>query len=139
MSGWDVAGIIIAVFWAILVCFLAYMLVHVARVLRETTVLVSEVTEQTVPLLGEVTATVTNANAQLVRIDSITSSVQHVAANASKLSTLLAATLGNPLVKTAAFAYGVRKAMRDRSRHGAERRVTASTRAERAAGRSGRG
>ena len=47
MEAWDVAGIIIAVFWAILVCFLAYTLVHLTKVLKQTTVLVSNVTEQT--------------------------------------------------------------------------------------------
>jgi uncharacterized protein YoxC len=136
VSGWDVAGIIIAVFWAILVCFLAYVLVHVARVLKETTVLVSEVTEQTIPLLGEVTTTVTNANTQLTRVDAITSSVQTVAGNASNLSSLFAATLGNPLVKAAAFTYGVRKAMKDRSRRDIEKRVRSEVRAERAGRRS---
>jgi uncharacterized protein YoxC len=139
VSGWDVAGIIIAVFWAVLVCFLAYVLIHVARVLQETTVMVSEVTEQTVPLLAEVRTTVTHTNAELTRVDAITSSLQNVAENASSLSSLFTATLGNPLVKAAALSYGLRKAMKDRSRHDVEKRVRAEIRAERAARRSGRG
>jgi uncharacterized protein YoxC len=139
VSGWDVAGIIIAVFWAILVCFLAYVLIHVARVLQETTVLISEVTEQTVPLLAEVRTTVTHTNTELTRVDAITSSVQNVAENASSLSSLFAATLGTPLVKAAALSYGLRRAMKDRTRHDVEKRVRAEVRAERAARRSGRG
>ena len=37
-----------------------------------------------------------------------------VTENAAQMSTLFAATLGGPLVKTAAFTYGVRKAFQGR-------------------------
>ena len=37
-----------------------------------------------------------------------------VSENAAQMSTLFAATLGGPLVKTAAFSYGVRKALKGR-------------------------
>jgi hypothetical protein len=37
-----------------------------------------------------------------------------VTENAAQLSTLFAATLGGPLVKTAAFTYGIRKAVKGR-------------------------
>jgi len=35
-----------------------------------------------------------------------------VSENAAQMSTLFSATLGGPLVKTAAFSYGIRKAIR---------------------------
>lgn len=111
MSGGEVAGLIVAVFWAILVSFLAVVLVRLAQTLRHATELVAGVTEQAVPLLGEATAAVRAAHTQLDRVDTITADVREVTANASALSTTVASTFGGPLVKVAAFGYGVRRAM----------------------------
>ncbi|MGW4029790.1 DUF948 domain-containing protein [Streptomyces sp. NPDC004838] len=111
MTGGEVAGILVAVFWAILVSFLAVVLVRLARTLKATTRLVAEVTEQAVPLLADASATVRSAQTQLDRVDAIASDVQEVTSNASALSTTVASTFGGPLVKVASFGYGVRKAM----------------------------
>ncbi|NBM16519.1 DUF948 domain-containing protein [Streptomyces sp. GC420] len=111
MSGGEVAGILVAVFWAILVSFLAVVLVRLAQTLRATTKLVAEVSEQAVPLLAEASATVRSAQTQLDRVDAIASDVQEVTSNASALSTTVASTFGGPLVKVAAFGYGVRRAI----------------------------
>ncbi|MER7674291.1 DUF948 domain-containing protein [Kitasatospora sp. NPDC096128] len=111
MSVGELAGLLVAVFWAVLVTLLAVVLVRLSRVLKEATVLVSAVTEQAVPLLADAGAAVRSANEQLERVDEITANVQDAAANANALSSTVAATLGGPLVKVAAFSYGVRKAV----------------------------
>ncbi|MFF8954875.1 DUF948 domain-containing protein [Streptomyces sp. NPDC014894] len=111
MTGGEVAGILVAVFWAILVSFLAVVLVRLAQTLRATTRLVAEVTEQAVPLLSDASATVRSAQTQLEKVDAIATDVQEVTSNASALSTTVASTFGGPLVKVAAFGYGVRRAM----------------------------
>ncbi|WP_371679438.1 DUF948 domain-containing protein [Streptomyces sp. NBC_01276] len=111
MSGGEVAGILVAVFWAILVSFLAVVLVRLAQVLKATTKLVADVTEQAVPLLADASTTVRSARTQLDRVDAIASDVQEVTSNASALSSTVASTFGGPLVKVAAFGYGVRKAL----------------------------
>ncbi|MFJ6720403.1 MULTISPECIES: DUF948 domain-containing protein [unclassified Streptomyces] len=111
MSGGEVAGILVAVFWAILVSFLAVALVRLAQVLKATTKLVADVTEQAVPLLADASTTVRSARTQLDRVDAIASDVQEVTSNASALSSTVASTFGGPLVKVAAFGYGVRKAL----------------------------
>ncbi|MFD8708223.1 DUF948 domain-containing protein [Kitasatospora sp. NPDC059648] len=111
MSVGELAGLLVAVFWAVLVTLLAVVLVRLSRVLKEATVLVSAVTEQAVPLLTEAGAAVRSANEQLDRVDEITANVQDAAANAKALSSTAAATLGGPLMKVAAFSYGVRKAV----------------------------
>lgn len=105
------AGVLVAVFWAILVSFLAVVLVRLAQTLKATTKLVADVTEQAVPLLADASATVRTAQTQLERVDSIASDVQEVTSNASALSSTVASTFGGPLVKVAAFGYGVRQAM----------------------------
>ncbi|WP_405010395.1 DUF948 domain-containing protein [Kitasatospora sp. NBC_01539] len=110
MSVGELAGLLVAVFWAVLVTLLAVVLVRLSAVLKEATGLVSAVTEQAVPLLVDAGAAVRSANEQLERVDEITANVQDAAANANALSSTVAATIGGPLVKVAAFSYGVRKA-----------------------------
>ncbi|MBP3080877.1 hypothetical protein WP39_26225 [Streptomyces sp. 604F] len=119
------AGILVAVFWAILVSFLAVALVRLAQTLKATTKLVADVTEQAVPLLADASATVRSAQSQLDRVDAIASDVQEVTSNASALSTTVASTFGGPLVKVAAFGYGVRQAIGRRTRDEDDRRTTA--------------
>ncbi|SDP16110.1 DUF948 domain-containing protein [Actinacidiphila guanduensis] len=111
MSGGEVAGLIVAVFWAILVSFLAVALARLAGTLKRTTELVAGITEQALPLLGEASDTLRSAHAQLDRVDTITADVAEVTANASALSSTVASTFGGPLVKVAAFGYGVRRAV----------------------------
>ncbi|MFJ8567271.1 DUF948 domain-containing protein [Streptomyces sp. NPDC093514] len=111
MSGVEVAGIIVAVFWAILISFLAVALVRLAQVLKAATKLVADVTDQAVPLLADASTTVRSARTQLDRVDAIASDVQEVTSNASALSSTVATAFGGPLVKVAAFGYGVRKAL----------------------------
>lgn len=111
MSGGEVAGLLVAVFWAILVSFLSVALVRLAQTLKATTAMVAEVTEQAVPLLADASATVRSAQTQLDRVDAIASDVQEVTSNASALSTTVASTFGGPLVKVASFGYGVRQAL----------------------------
>ena len=138
MEAWDVAGIIIAVFWAILVCFLAYMLVHLTKVLKQTTILVSSVTEQTVPLLTELTDTVSHTNAQLSKVDTITTNLAGVSTSVNALTSTFTHTIGGPLVKIASFAHGLRTAAKRRRRADAEKQVRETMRTGRAARRSAR-
>ncbi|MBO8194907.1 DUF948 domain-containing protein [Streptomyces oryzae] len=105
------AGLLVAVFWAILVSFLAVVLVRLAQTLKAATKLVTGVTEQAVPLLGEASATVRSAQTQLDRVDAIATDVQEVTSNASALSSTVSTAFGGPLVKVAAFGYGVRRAL----------------------------
>ncbi|MGW0533778.1 DUF948 domain-containing protein [Streptomyces sp. NPDC003032] len=111
MSGGEVAGVLVAVFWAILVSFLAVALARLAQTLRATTKLVADVTEQAVPLLADASSAVRSAQTQIDRVDAIATDVQEVTSNASALSTTVASTFGGPLVKVAAFGYGVRRAI----------------------------
>ncbi|MBW1596750.1 DUF948 domain-containing protein [Streptomyces sp. JJ38] len=120
MTGAEVAGLLVAVFWAILVSFLAVVLVRLAQTLKAATKLVAGVTEQAVPLLGEASATVRSAQTQLDRVDAIAADVQEVTANASALSSTVSTTFGGPLVKVAAFGYGVRRALGRRGGAAAE-------------------
>ena len=133
LSGGEVAGLIVAVFWAVLVCFLGYVLVKLGRVIGEAGKLVSGVADQTVPLLGEVTTSVVHVNAELTRVDTITANVQDISSNVSGLTSLFAATLGSPIIKVAAFSYGVRSTLTKRREADVRKRVKAQIKADRAA------
>ena len=62
-------------------------------------------------MLADASTAVRSAQTQLDRVDAIASDVQEVTSNASALSTTVASTFGGPLVKVAAFGYGVRRAL----------------------------
>jgi uncharacterized protein YoxC len=132
LSGGEVAGLIVAVFWAVLVCFIAFVLVKLGKVVGEAGKLVTGVTDQTVPLLGEVTTSVVHVNAELERVDAITANVQSITHNASALTAVFAATLGSPAIKVAAFTYGVRRAMGERNEKDVRKRVQQERKAQKA-------
>jgi uncharacterized protein YoxC len=117
--------------WVVLVGFLGYVLVKLGGVLQSASQLVDGVTEKTVPLLGEVTTSVVHVNMELERVDAITENVQNVTSNVAGLTTLFAATLGSPIVKVAAFSYGVRRAAGRKHKSDVESRVKAELKNER--------
>jgi uncharacterized protein YoxC len=138
MSAGEIAGLIAAVAFVLLVGVLAVPLVKLGGVLDETRSMIKGVSDETVPLLNEVTTTVSSTNAQLVRVDAITSNIQHVTTNVSAMTALFAATLGSPVIKVAAFTYGVRSALAGRNRSRVEKQVRDQLKAEKAASRASR-
>ena len=138
MSVGEAAGLLAAVVFAVLVGLLAVPILKLGKVLDETRRVVAGVGDQTLPLIDEVTTSVTQVNAELQRVDAIAASAQAVSANVSALTGLFAATLGGPVVKVAAFSYGVRKAAGARSRDGSVRRLRSPRHTDRVSGQASR-
>ncbi|MCU1412281.1 MAG: hypothetical protein JWR04_2988 [Rhodoglobus sp.] len=111
MSGGDIAGLIAAGVFAVLVGLLAIPLLKLGRVFDETSATIKDVRQGVTPLLDEATTTISETNKQLARVDSITSSVEEATGNVSALVALFAATVGGPLIKIAGFSAGVRAAV----------------------------
>lgn len=111
MSGGDIAGLVAAGVFAVLVGLLAIPLVKLGRVLDETSTAIRSLSDNVTPLLEEATTTISETNKQLARVDSITSSVEEATGNVSALVALFAATVGGPLIKIAGFSAGVRAAV----------------------------
>lgn len=111
MSGGDIAGLIAAGVFAVLVGLLAVPLLKLGKVFDETSAAIRGVSDNVTPLLEEATATISETNKQLARVDSITSSVEEATGNVSALVALFAATVGGPLIKIAGFSAGVRAAI----------------------------
>src|SRR5688500_13539759 len=110
MTGGDIAGLIAAGIFAILVALLAIPLVKLGRVLDETGRAIRELSDNVTPLLEEATTTISESNKQLVRIDTITGDIAETTGNVTALVSLFAASVGGPLIKVAAFSAGVRAA-----------------------------
>jgi uncharacterized protein YoxC len=115
----EIAGLIAAIAFAILVILFAIPLLKLGRVLEEVRLAVRDIGHESVPILTEMQGTVRATNEELSRLSVVTADLakvsQHatvVSENAANMATLFSATLGGPLVKTAAFTYGIRKAIR---------------------------
>lgn len=124
MSGADIAGLIAAGVFLLLVLLLAVPILKLGRVFDELRHAVREVTESTTPILGEVSTTVASSHQQLERLDAITSNVQDATANLTAVSSLTAAVLGKPLIKVASFSAGVRAVFSSRTTSRAKDRRT---------------
>jgi uncharacterized protein YoxC len=107
----DVVGLIAALAFVALVGFLAVPLVKLGRVLDAATDSVRGVTEHTLPVIDEAAAAIAGTNAQLSKVDAVTTAAAEIGQNASALTALVASTVGRPLIKLAAFSYGVRQAL----------------------------
>ncbi|WP_125610406.1 DUF948 domain-containing protein [Specibacter cremeus] len=122
MSGADIAGLIAAGVFAVLVALLAVPIVKLGHVFDEMRSTIKQISDGATPLIDEVTTTVSTTNAQLTKVDDISTNISDATANISALSSLFAATLGRPLIKVAAFSYGVREAFAGRGAKPAPRR-----------------
>lgn len=114
MSPWELALLIVAGAFVLLVILLAIPLLKLGRTLDEATIALRKAHTNTDPLFSEANTTLTRVNTQLERVDGITANTQAVTGNVSALTSVFTATLGGPLVKAAAFFYGVNKAIKAR-------------------------
>jgi len=108
----DVALLLLASGWVVLVAFLAIVMLSTFRVMESTKTMIDEVREETVPLLSEVKTTVVNVNKELERADTIIESAGRIAGSASRITMVVEQTVSNPLIKFAAFAAGAQRAIK---------------------------
>lgn len=106
----DWAIIAIAAFWGLAVIVLSILVVNLFRVVSSLKALVDGVTQETVPLIHDLGATVKGVNREIERVDGIMASVQTVTKNVETISHAVQAAVSNPLVKALAFAAGARRA-----------------------------
>ncbi|MEP6851383.1 MAG: DUF948 domain-containing protein [bacterium] len=109
MSAGEVAGLIAAGALVLLVVLLAVPLLKLGRALDEATLAIRKTHEGALPLLSDAQDTLRGVNAQLDQVDGISKGVNSITANAAALSSIVSSTVGSPLIKVAAFSYGVRK------------------------------
>ena len=110
MTAGQIAALIAAGAFVVLVLLMAVPLIKLGRTLDEATIAIRKAHEGSAPLLDDAQVTLRQVNTQLDRVDGITSSARTV----TVLMSLFTATLGGPLVRAAAFSYGVNKAIKAR-------------------------
>ena len=125
MNAAELAALIAAVFWALLVCVGVFVLFRLGRLLSESSKLVADVRERSDVLLTRAQAAVDGAQQAvdragrlLDRAESVTASMNELDAAMSELSgqvtalTGLGRTIaGGPVGKVGALAYGLRHAV----------------------------
>lgn len=114
MSAGQIAALIAAGAFVVLVLLLAVPLLKLGRTLDEATIAIRKAHEGSAPLLDNAQTTLHQVNTQLERVDGITSGARTVTSNVAVLTSLFTATMGGPLVRAAAFSYGLNKAVKAR-------------------------
>lgn len=120
MSAGQWAALIAAGAFVVLVVILAIPLIKLGRTLDEATIAIRKAHMNSDPLFTGANTTLNHVNTQLDRVDGITANAQTVTGNVSALSSVFTATLGGPLVKVAAFSYGINRALKARRKAKAE-------------------
>jgi uncharacterized protein YoxC len=141
MSAGGVAGLIAAGALLILVLFVAVPLMKLGNMIDSGTRRVEQsakIIDEAVERLRQTGDTVEAVNANLQHVESVTANVESISKNVSALIGLFGATLGSPVIRVAAFSYGVRKAVRKRQLADLEDELKDRTRAERAARKAGK-
>jgi uncharacterized protein YoxC len=151
VSGGQIAALIAAGAFLMLVLVLAVPILRLRHTVDATTRMINELNDRTSPLLADVNVTVRNVNTaleqvqtsldgvnlQLAKVDTMTTHAQNVTANVANLAAIISAAAANPLVKVAAFGYGVRRAAAARRHAETEREVRDAIKQRRRAAKRG--
>jgi uncharacterized protein YoxC len=114
MSGGEIAALIAAGAFVLLVLLLAIPLLKLGRTLDEATIAVRKTHDGVGPLLAQAEQTMESVNQQLVQVEAIATNVNSMTTNVAAMTSVVSSTLGSPMIKAAAFTYGVRKTVADR-------------------------
>lgn len=140
MDGGEVAWLVVAGAFLMLVLVLAVPILRLRKTIDAATNAINDLNDRTAPILANANTTIEGVNValsqvhtsldgvniQLAKIDTMTGHAQNVTANVANLATVVSAAAANPLVKVAAFGYGVRRAAAAR-RHAEDEREVRTT------------
>lgn len=121
MTVGEIALIVIAAVFLILAIFIIITLLKVGRTVDEARKLIVSSQQDTRPVLRKADAALGLVNTNLQNITGVTNAARSITGNVSGLVSVVAATLGGPVVRAASFTYGVRKALAARSRKAAKK------------------
>ncbi len=152
MSGGAIAALIAAGAFAMLVIVACIPIYRLRYTVDAATATINDLNAQSKPLLSgvgtsldnvntaltQVHTTLDGVNLQLMRVDTITGHAANVTANVANLATVITSAASNPLVKVAAFSYGVRKAANNRKQADNEAQVRAALKDQQAAEKESR-
>jgi uncharacterized protein YoxC len=112
ISWGGIAAIVAAGAWFLLAIGLFVMTLSLFRVLESTKMLIDGIRQETVPLLSEVTITVSSVNKELERVDGMLEATGNIVRSAERLTSVVEQAVSSPLVKIASFGAGAARAFR---------------------------
>ena len=112
MDASDVAAVVVAVAVAILVVGLLFAFASLVRTLAALREAVEQLRRETVPLVSDLRSTVTQANAELERVDGLLGTAESISATVDSASRLAYLAFSNPLVTARALGAGTARAAR---------------------------
>ncbi|WP_199033755.1 DUF948 domain-containing protein [Glycomyces salinus] len=130
-DGWDLFAALTGVAILILCIVLSVVLISLRnKIVVKAGQTLDKVDREIGPLLQNLNTTVTNVNGSLVKVDgelekvgSITGNAAHISSQVANITSLIAAAVGTPLVKAAAFGFGLRRAVKKRGQEVDEEQV----------------
>lgn len=110
LDGGDVALIVLAAFWGLLVLFLCVVLINTFRVLESTKMLIDGIREETVPLMREVKTSVEKTNRELDRVDGMLVAAGEIVGRVQRVAGLVEKAVSSPLTKLIGIGAGLKAA-----------------------------
>jgi hypothetical protein len=112
MTAGDLAAIVVAIASVVAVVLLVFALVAVTKTLTALRLSIEQLRRETLPVIDELEKTVTQANADLARLDGLLESASSVTQTVDSASQLAYLAFSNPIIKAIAFATGTARAAR---------------------------
>ena len=112
MTTGEVAALVAAIAVAVLVLGLLATLLSLVSTLRSLRATADELRRTTVPLVADMHKAVTQANAELERVDTLLVNAESISSTVDSASRLAYLTFSNPVVKILAFGAGTARAAR---------------------------
>ncbi len=112
MTAGEVAAIIASVAVAMLAVGFLFALVSLTRTLRQLRRSVEDFRGEAIPLVGQLRGTVSQANAELDRVDHLLGTAESISTTVDSASKLAYLFFANPVVKILAAGAGTGRALR---------------------------
>lgn len=112
MTATEVTAIIASVAVAVIAVAMLFALASLIRTMKELRTSVEQFRAEALPLVGQVRGTVTQATAELERVDTLLGTAESIGATVDSASRLAYLFLGNPIIKALAFGAGSTRALR---------------------------
>jgi hypothetical protein len=112
LSAGDVAAIIVAVIAAVFVAFVCVALTSLTRTMRSLREAVEQLRRETLPVVSNLQGTVSQATAELERVDGLLGTAESISVTLDSASRLAYLAFSNPVIKVMAFGAGTARAAR---------------------------
>jgi len=108
----DAAAVVVAVASGMAVVVLVWAIFSLNKTLRELRGAIQELRRETLPVVSEMRTAVSQANAELERVDTLLGTAESISSTVDSASRLAYLAFSNPVIKTIAFASGTSRAAR---------------------------